>query len=309
MPRFGCKITSGKYQGGEFPIADEGALFVGRAAEANIVLVEDMMSRLHAKLCADGDALNITDLDSTNGVFVNGVKIVSAQLRPEDEILLGTSILRVVPAAQLCDALANSETVRQALHRLGERGFDAGQSMSGDLAEFSLVDLLHLCIMNRKSGVLHIACANDYGQAQLWLHEGCLWHGYTDGLPNLSPYKVLSRLLQMTQGPFTFTSGSLPQGIPQSFTGPTEASLLEAVRLNDETKRALGKLSPADERLSMPRPMTPALRQLSAEDLDLLQLIHNVNSLQKILDAADAADSTTVHRLLKLVSKGYLCFL
>ena len=44
------RFISGKYQGGEFPLPDSGEIVIGRSSELDMVLVEDMVSRRHARL-------------------------------------------------------------------------------------------------------------------------------------------------------------------------------------------------------------------------------------------------------------------
>src|SRR4051812_40016581 len=96
MPKFAFKFISGKYQGGEFPIPEDGELLIGRAADLDMVLVEDMVSRKHAKLVAAAGVVTLIDLGSTNGTFVNGEKIRRAELKRNDRVLIGTSILKLV---------------------------------------------------------------------------------------------------------------------------------------------------------------------------------------------------------------------
>lgn len=63
---------------------------VGSAADNNIVLKEEGISRYHAELFLDEDGnIFITDLDSTNGTFVNGNKIDSSMpLQKSDRVQL-----------------------------------------------------------------------------------------------------------------------------------------------------------------------------------------------------------------------------
>ena len=81
------RFISGKYQGGEFPLPDEGEIVIGRSSELDMVLVEDMVSRRHAKISVQDGDIFLEDLGSTNGSFVNGEKITRtklADLFPED---------------------------------------------------------------------------------------------------------------------------------------------------------------------------------------------------------------------------------
>src|SRR4030095_4297033 len=93
---FVLRFISGKYQGGEFPIVPEKQIIVGRESDLDMVLVEDMVSRKHARIQMQTDQIWIEDLGSTNGTFVNGEKIKRARLKEGDRVLIGTSILKVI---------------------------------------------------------------------------------------------------------------------------------------------------------------------------------------------------------------------
>ena len=90
------RFISGKYQGGEFPMVPDKQIVVGRSSDLDMVLVEDMVSRKHARIACENQAVIIEDLGSTNGTFVNGEKIKRAQLKEGDRVLIGTSILKVI---------------------------------------------------------------------------------------------------------------------------------------------------------------------------------------------------------------------
>ena len=56
---------------------------IGRSPECEIVLEDDGISRRHAKLTMLPSSVEIEDLQSTNGVFVDGVRI-AGKLRLSD---------------------------------------------------------------------------------------------------------------------------------------------------------------------------------------------------------------------------------
>ena len=65
---------------------DARRLTVGRAAENDLVLADPEVSRHHARLEADGDGWRVVDLDSTNGTWVNGARVVEARIDDGDTL-------------------------------------------------------------------------------------------------------------------------------------------------------------------------------------------------------------------------------
>ncbi len=73
---------------------ERGELTLGRGDEAGILLDDPLVSRLHARLHVLTDqTIVIEDLESTNGVFVNGARLTlhTKQLFEGDSLLLGTT--------------------------------------------------------------------------------------------------------------------------------------------------------------------------------------------------------------------------
>ena len=55
------RFISGKYQGGEFPLRPHREIIIGRSSDLDMVLVEDMVSRKHAKITTDDQVVTIQD--------------------------------------------------------------------------------------------------------------------------------------------------------------------------------------------------------------------------------------------------------
>jgi diguanylate cyclase (GGDEF)-like protein len=76
-------------------IALKGTTVVGRGTEADVRLLEDKMSRKHFCIFDDHGGTFIEDLQSTNGTYVNGVRITRHRLNDGDRIQVGeTTILK-----------------------------------------------------------------------------------------------------------------------------------------------------------------------------------------------------------------------
>jgi len=68
-------------------------LTIGRAADNGLTLEDGRVSRHHARLRARHGMLVLTDLDSTNGVRVNGVRVAEVALGVGDRIEIGDTVL------------------------------------------------------------------------------------------------------------------------------------------------------------------------------------------------------------------------
>ena len=72
-----------------FRIKPGGVKTVGRATRADFIVDAALVSRLHCRLEADDDRLNVIDLDSTNGTWVNGKRVDRARLSDGDRLRVG----------------------------------------------------------------------------------------------------------------------------------------------------------------------------------------------------------------------------
>jgi pSer/pThr/pTyr-binding forkhead associated (FHA) protein len=62
---------------------------IGRSLGAQFIVDAALVSRLHCQLTATADSLEVKDLDSTNGTFVNGRRVQTAQLQAGDTLAVG----------------------------------------------------------------------------------------------------------------------------------------------------------------------------------------------------------------------------
>ena len=80
------------------PAAEElraASLLIGRSSACALVLADDTVSRRHAELRVEDGAWVLRDLGSSNGTWVNGRRVVEAEVRPGDVVQLGASALRL----------------------------------------------------------------------------------------------------------------------------------------------------------------------------------------------------------------------
>jgi pSer/pThr/pTyr-binding forkhead associated (FHA) protein len=305
-PRVGVRslvlrFISGKYQGGEFPIVSDKQILVGRSSDLDMVLVEDMVSRKHARISMQGDQIWIEDLGSTNGTFVNGEKIKRGRLKEGDRVLIGTSILKLVasdtPRDVLLEAKPDLENVAQSRRTSQQR------TMSGSIEEVPLPDLLQLFGTSKKTGVLVIRRDGDVGR--IYLKKGNVAFAIINDLDDVHPTKSLYRMLTWEKGLFDLDPPD-EREFPNEMNASVQELLIEGMRQLDEFNRIREDLPDLGGRVAVHAPLIPPLRELKPDELDVLQLAHNYGVFQTVLDKSLATDLETADILLKLIKKSYL---
>src|SRR4051795_10383184 len=72
---------------------------IGRSSGAQFVVDAPLVSRLHCRLTAGATELQVDDLESTNGTFVNGQRVKRSSLKEGDRLGVGRVELIVTRAA------------------------------------------------------------------------------------------------------------------------------------------------------------------------------------------------------------------
>ena len=70
---------------------------IGRALEANVSIDSPLVSRRHAAVKRGDSGYSVEDLESGNGIFVNGERVQAAPLRPNDTLQIGDALFVVQP--------------------------------------------------------------------------------------------------------------------------------------------------------------------------------------------------------------------
>jgi pSer/pThr/pTyr-binding forkhead associated (FHA) protein len=88
-------VVSGRVAGQEFPL-DQERLTLGRGPGVDVAFDDSAMSRQHAAIEFADERFRIQDLESTNGVLVNGDPVFSSSLGHGDRFQLGTVMFQIV---------------------------------------------------------------------------------------------------------------------------------------------------------------------------------------------------------------------
>jgi DNA-binding NtrC family response regulator len=117
---------------------------IGTHRTADLVLSDRTVSRFHLELAIDGDAVQLRDLGSRNGVLLEGIELEVARLRHPTIVTIGQTELRIdllhetvpislSPHEQLGGLLGASPAMRAVFHRLQqEDGRDGHVLLEGE---------------------------------------------------------------------------------------------------------------------------------------------------------------------------------
>ncbi|MBV2134697.1 FHA domain-containing protein [Pseudomonas sp. MAP12] len=93
--RWYLQVNSGEQVGKKFHL-QPGSLGVGRSSKCELCFGDPELSRRHGEFFLKDDVLEVKDLASANGVYVNRQKVDTAVLTPGDEVRMGSVTLLVI---------------------------------------------------------------------------------------------------------------------------------------------------------------------------------------------------------------------
>ena len=115
LPKFVLRGVSGQGFGRSYPLI--GPTVVGRASECVLHLDESGLSRQHARLIPAGDGVQVEDMGSTNGTFINGKRVQRGFAASGDEIGFDTLRFRLTSSgpSEQPPAIAPTVAARRAI--------------------------------------------------------------------------------------------------------------------------------------------------------------------------------------------------
>ena len=91
------RFLNGKLAGQEIPL-QEGKYILGRGEDCQITVPDPGISKKHASLEVDEQGVIIHDLKSSNGTFLNGVKIQESEIQSKDKVSVCNTTFDIVKA-------------------------------------------------------------------------------------------------------------------------------------------------------------------------------------------------------------------
>ncbi|MFO0610175.1 MAG: SpoIIE family protein phosphatase [Polyangiales bacterium] len=107
-----ARLVSLAPEAGRIVRLDGGECLFGRRLDCHVHIHDQRVSRRHARIRREGDALQLEDLGSSNGTFVNGRRIHgAARLHHGDEVEIGASRYRVDLADEMVAAVESASVL------------------------------------------------------------------------------------------------------------------------------------------------------------------------------------------------------
>lgn len=91
---FRLRIVAGPGLGSELTL-DDSEVTIGRAPENGLVINDNNVSRVHAKVSVASGRVIVADAGSRNGVYVNDRKIAQQPINPGDRVVIGQTVLEL----------------------------------------------------------------------------------------------------------------------------------------------------------------------------------------------------------------------
>ncbi|MCO5169140.1 MAG: FHA domain-containing protein [Planctomycetes bacterium] len=200
-------------------LSREKKVLLGRDISADVRIKSDLVSRRHAEIGWTGKGFAVVDLGSVNGTLVNGARIGGAcHLHADDRISLSgfELVVKLLTGGDVEDGAGGGGTTRVMRPELARQL--RKESLTGELGQLQLKDVLELLEWKKHTGVLTIT-PSGAPPGKLFLSKGQLHHAETPrGHKGVEAAVVL---LRVTAGRFVFEPG--PVKAPKTVTIDNEA--------------------------------------------------------------------------------------
>ena len=131
--------------GGSSILLDKPILLLGRDPECDIQLESPKISRRHCCLAQVGDSLVVRDLGSTNGIRINGVRVVEGHLKGGDELTIGNHRYQVRWDALIAGSPSSDHKKKAAPVVQGDRVAQAGKPVDNPTEGVASDSVLESC--------------------------------------------------------------------------------------------------------------------------------------------------------------------
>ncbi|GAB3741597.1 hypothetical protein GCM10028794_27490 [Silanimonas algicola] len=142
-PKFVLRGVSGNTFGKMFGVT--GPMTIGRSAECDIAIPVEEISRRHAMVKPGPSGLEVEDLGSSNGTFINNKRVQVGHLSPGDELRLDqVRLILVAPGLEIQQVQQKGAVSAEPAASAGNSGLTKAIAVGVIVASFALIAWLML---------------------------------------------------------------------------------------------------------------------------------------------------------------------
>jgi len=193
------------------------------------------------------------------------------------------------------------EKVESAFDPMGEKPISQpiGTGVEGSLAEVSLVDLLQIFGLNRRTGTLILQHGTQEGR--IHLSEGSV---VSSMLGETTGEKALYRILRWPDGNFRYIPGQVD--VTRDIARSMDALLMEGMRQLDEWESLVKLMPPPGTVLKLSKSRDDLPQNMRPVTQEILLLMEFYNTLQDIIEKSTHTDYDVCQSILGLIQKGII---
>lgn len=181
-----------------------------------------------------------------------------------------------------------------------DRMMNIGSGVEGHLQEVSLVDLLQIFSLNRRTGILTLTLGDQTGT--VYLRKGEVinaLHG-----ESIKGEKALYRMLRWKEGTFKYQPEQF--NTFRSISRSTDALLMEGMRQLDEWEAIQSSMPGPEDVLIVNKKPGDLPRDLRPVTHEVLLLLEFYQTVEEIIEKSSYTDYETCKSILGLIQKGIL---
>jgi len=293
LTKLGKRISKAGY---EVDSASDGS----GALESALLKKPDVIVTNYHHPLFDGERLRAFLRNNPTMSHIPFIFLIDAE-RGHDEILAtigGASDTFLVKPFRWHDMQEKLET---ALDPAGEKPISqtVGKGVEGSLSEVSLVDLLQIFGLNRRTGTLVL----QYGEQQGRIHlsEGSVVSAV---LGETTGEKALYRILRWQHGNFRYNPGRAD--VTRDIARSMDALLMEGMRQLDEWDSLVKLMPPSGTVLKLSKSRDDLPQNMRPVTQEVLLLMEFYNTLNDIVEKSTHTDYDVCQSILGLIQKGII---
>ncbi len=293
-PDLALVVQNGSERGKQILIEVGQSLVAGRGKDADIVVSDQRASRQHAKFSNVAGTLQVEDLNSKNGTYVNGEQVERRELFQGDVVEIRNLRIGIRPPAS-----AESDFPMEHSGFGDSAVATMANALISPVGAGKLMAMLEFVLIQKKQGCVVLRASWDTGR--VFLSQGKIYHASLEKSPDLRAEKALERLFRARSGMLEFNVGEVekvpPQGLdhsidPYQFSAPGFDQAFEKLlsRMKGETIRIIGS--------------DKAIEDLSAQQKKIVKLAQDKSELASIMDRFSGSDLECIELLIDLTEAG-----